>query len=326
MDNTSIKQSILDQIIAHDRIIISRHRLPDGDCTGATKGLQRILQLTFPHKQVLLINSDYSQYLSFLGGEDAPIADEDYHGALVIVLDTGNVGRISNPKYDKGEMLIKIDHHIDATPYGDISWVEDWRSSVCEMIVDFYTTFSDTLRIDNLAATYLYTGMVTDTGRFKYGISAQTLRNAAVLLQQGVEVDRLYAQLGLDDFDYLLFKAYIYRHLKRTPSGVVYIHVTQAMRAKFNLSYEQACNVVGLMDGIRDSLIWLAFIDDDNGAIRVRLRSRFVEVEPLARQFGGGGHACAAGATVHNRTQMRNLIDLADQQLAQYKQTHTDWL
>ena len=74
--NYEIKKQILDKIKEYDKIIISRHIRPDGDCTGSTKGLQGIIKASYPHKQVYLVNSDYSEYMSFLGGEDEQFDDE----------------------------------------------------------------------------------------------------------------------------------------------------------------------------------------------------------------------------------------------------------
>ena len=111
--NYEIKKAILDKIKEYDRIIIFRHKRPDGDATGSTKGLQRILKLTYPEKEILLQNTDFSEYLAFLGGEDAPLADEEYKSALGIVIDTGTKERISNQKFSLCKELIKIDHHIN---------------------------------------------------------------------------------------------------------------------------------------------------------------------------------------------------------------------
>ena len=94
MTNFERKKIILDKIKEYDKIIIFRHFRPDGDAMGSSKGLREILRLTYPEKQILLLNADYSNYLQFLGGEDEPISDEEYLDALAIVLDTGNTKRI----------------------------------------------------------------------------------------------------------------------------------------------------------------------------------------------------------------------------------------
>ena len=187
-----IMKTILQKIKEYNRICIFRHFRPDGDAVGSTKGLQEILRLTYPEKEVYLVNDDFAKYMEFLGPEDEPIADELFAEALGIVIDTATLSRISSPKYSLCKELIKIDHHIDNNPYGDYSWVEEKCSSACEMIVKFYDTFRDELKINSQAATYLYTGMVTDSSRFRYdGVNGDTLRNAAILLDLGIQTDRL---------------------------------------------------------------------------------------------------------------------------------------
>ena len=94
----------------------------------------------------------------------------------------------------------------------------------------------------------------------------------------------------------------------------------------FKLTFEQACACVGYMDSIKDSLIWIAFIEADDGFIRVRLRSRFVTVNEVAEKYNGGGHDCASGATVHSRKEMKALIADADTRLAHYKESNEGWL
>ena len=326
---TEAMRIILQKIKEYDRIMIFRHVRNDGDCVGASKGLKRIIQLTWPEKEVYLIDQDTAQYLEFMGPEDAPVADELYTDALGIVVDTASEARISNKNYKLCKELIKIDHHIPLETYGDLQWVEEDRAAACEMIVDFYNTFRDELKIDSEAATHLYTGLVTDSGRFKYdGVSGDTLRNAAILLDVGVDTQLLYARLYLEAFEYLKFKAYIYEKMQITENGVAYIYVDKAMQEKFNLTLEQASACVGTLDSIRGSICWMVFIDnnDAEGSIRVRLRSRFVHVNSIAEKYRGGGHACACGATVYGEDEMRSLLQDADALVKEYKETHEDWL
>ena len=327
--NREVKKQILDKIKEYDRIMLFRHVRNDGDCVGATKGFKRILQLTFPQKEILLIDSDTAKYLEFLGPEDEAVADEMYADALGIVIDTASEARISNKNYSLCKELIKIDHHIPVENYGDIMWVEEERSSACEMIADFYNTFRDELKIDQEGATYLYTGMVTDSGRFKYeGVTGDTLRCAATLLDVGVDTQTLFARLYLEAFEYLKFKAHIYQRMQITENGVAYIFIDKAMQEEFGLSLEQASACVGNLDSIRGCIVWMALIEnnDEQQSIRVRLRSRFVHINSLAEKYHGGGHACASGATVYSREEMDALLKDADALVKEYKETHEDWL
>ena len=326
-DNFEIKKIILEKIKQYDRIIITRHFRPDGDAIGSTKGLAGILKLSFPQKEVYVLNEDSSQYLAFLGGEDAPIDDEKYADALVIVCDTATTDRISNKKYALGKELSKIDHHIDVKPYGDLSWVDEERSSLCEMIADFWLTFKDELKIDEEAATCIFTGMVTDSGRFKFSsVDGDTMRRAAALLDVGINTEWIYSNLNLDDFDVFKFEAYVYKKMKISKNGVAYIYVDKAMQKKFKLTNEQASNVVSYLDGIKGAIVWLAFIQNASGSIRVRLRSRFVTINALAEKYGGGGHDKASGATVHSKKEMKQMLSDADELVKNYKENNTGWL
>ena len=327
--NINAARDVLETIKKYDKIIIFRHFRPDGDAVGSTKGLGRILQLSFPEKEVILQNCDFSDYLAFLGAEDDMRDDEYYKDALGIVIDTATAARVSNQKFSLCREVIKIDHHIDVEAYGNLNWVEEERSSACELIAAFYYALRDELKIDSEGATYLYTGMVTDSGRFKYeGVTGDTMRCAATLLDVGVDTQTLFARLYLEAFEYLKFKAHIYQRMQITENGVAYIYIDKAMQEEFGLTLEQASACVGNLDSIRGCIVWLALIEngDEDHSIRVRLRSRFVHINPIAEKYHGGGHACASGATVYSLEEMESLLKDADALVKEYKETHEDWL
>lgn len=321
--------AILAKIKAYDRILIFRHVRNDGDCVGASMGLRDILRASFPKKEIYVIDSERSEFLAFLGQCDPEIPDAQYAEALGIVVDTGNTKRISNPKFALCKEIVKIDHHIPVEDYGVINWVEEEVSSACELIVKFYDTFRNELQLPKSAARFLYTGMVTDTGRFKYdSVNGDTLRRAAILLDAGVDTENIFSNLYLEEFDHLKFKAHVYKSMKITENGVAWIYVSRAMQEKFGLNMESASSVVGMLDTIKGSLCWLAFIEsgDGDGSIRVRLRSRYMTINTLAEQYRGGGHACAAGATVYNRREVNALVRKADAMTKEYKESHEGWL
>lgn len=325
--NQNVKEIILQKIEQYDKIVISRHLRPDGDAYGSTKGLAALLKNTYPNKKIYVVNEDYSDYLAFLGEEDR-LAAEEYADALCIVIDTGTQDRISNRNYALAKELVKIDHHIDDKPYGDVSWVEDFRSSACEMIADFWYTFKDKLKMTKEAATYVYCGMVTDSGRFQYeGVTGETLRLAGALLDYDIDLPWLYANLYVDDFEQFKLKAYVYEHVQRTKNGVASIYIGSDVRKKFGLTLEQASAVIGDLSKIKGCPIWLAFIENEKDeSIRVRLRSRYVGVKTLANRYNGGGHEMASGATVYSQEEMRRLIEDADEILKEYKDKHGELL
>ncbi len=330
MDNKNfeIKKQILDKIKEYDRIIIGRHFRPDGDAVGSTMGFATILRESFPKKEVFVVNEDYSDYVAFLDDDKTVLADEAYADALFVAIDTGTADRLSNKKYVLAKEIVKIDHHVDNIPYGDLFWVEDWRSSACEMIVDFALTFKDELKMTKRAAECLFTGIATDSGRFRFSsTSGETMRLAGYLLDFGLDLETIYSNLYLEEFDYFKFQAYIFGQMKVTENGVAYIVVTREMQKEWNLSNEEASNVISLLNSIKGSIIWLAFIENPfDEEVRVRLRSRFVTINKLAEKYGGGGHECAAGATVHSPEELQCLIDDADALSGEYKANNTGWM
>ena len=322
-----LMSAVLEKIKEYDRIFIFRHIRPDGDCVGSSKGLCEILRLSFPEKEVRVVDWQKCDYLAFLDIEEESVDDSLYADALAVVVDTATSERISNQKYKLCREIVKIDHHIPVENYGSINWVEEHSSSTCEMISRFYLEFKDQLKINERAATLIYTGMVTDSGRFRFrSVSGDTMRAAGAMLEVGINTDRLYANLYIDDFDQLRFKAHVYNKMKITENGVAYIHVTSKMQERFALTAEKASASVSYMDSIRDSLIWIAFIDNSDGTIRVRLRSRFVTINEIAEKYRGGGHACASGATLLKKSEIRKLLAEADERLKNYKENNEGWI
>ena len=324
---TEAMQTICNLIKAYDKILIFRHFRPDGDAVGSTKGLAEILRLTYPEKRILLQNADFSDYLSFLGGEDDLLPDEEYADALGIVIDTATAERVSNQTFKLCREIVKIDHHIPVDAYGTHEWVEEHRSSASEMIAALYEEMKDEWMINLEAATYIYTGMVTDSGRFRFrSVSGDTMRLAGMLLEMGIDTESLYANLYLREFHTFKFESYVHEKMKISENGVASIYLTEKAQKKFSLSREDASASISYMDSIKNCLIWIALIENGDGTIRVRLRSRFVTINQLAERYHGGGHACASGATVYSRKEANALLREADAILKEYKETHTGWL
>lgn len=327
METNELKQIIFNKIKEYNNIIIVRHIRPDGDCVGATLGLKYILQESFPNKKIKVYANDYADYLEFLGSEDKDETPEAYVDALIIALDVSVSDRISNSYFKTGKEIIKIDHHIETDPYGDINWVDDTRASCCEMIVELYDTFKNELVLPLNAAQALYTGIVTDSGRFKFSsVKGDTLRYAALLIDRGVDIERISANLYLKEFNVYKLQGEMLKKAKITKNGVVYIYVTEDIQKKYNLSLNDASSMISIIESIKGSIIWLAFIDNPDKTIRVRLRSRFMTVNQIAEKYHGGGHDRASGATVYSKEEMKRLIKDADKEIKKYKESHNDWL
>ena len=98
------------------------------------------------------------------------------------------------------------------------------------------------------------------------------------------------------------------------------------MQRKFKLTNEQASEAISFLKGIKGCIAQLAFIDMPDGSIRVRLRSRFMPINPLAEKYNGGGHAFTCGATVHSLDEINAVVADADKMVADYKANNKGWM
>ena len=326
-------KDIYEKIKEFDNIIIHRHKRPDGDCIGSQIGLKYIIKESFPEKNVYSTGKDVPDYLkSMIEIDEVP--DELYKDALVIVVDTATQDRISDDRWKNGKFIIKIDHHDDSPEYADINYIDPTAPACAQIIVRMVRELDGLLKLNQKAAKYLYYGFVTDTGRFMYrGVSSETLENAGMLLKENVDIEEIYDSLYIKKIEELRLEGHLYKNYKLTPNGVIYYHFTKKDLKKFNVSIEDASNMVNKLSGIEGSLIWVAFIDQtehlfhhegitpkqEKNEVRCRIRSRHVQVNDIATRFRGGGHLQAAGATVYSKKEMNDILQELDQRLAEYK-------
>lgn len=112
-----------------------------------------------------------------------------------------------------------------------------------------------------------------------------------MLMDMGIDLERLYANLYLSEYEELKYHSFVLNKMRLTKNGVAHFYISLDAQKKFGLTAEQACEAVSYLGGLKGSIIWLAFIENADGTVRVRLRSRFVTVNKLAEKYGGGGHA-----------------------------------
>mgnify|MGYP000863000882 FL=1 len=302
-------QRILNKIKAYHTIIIHGHKRPDGDCYGAQFGLKNIITSSFPDKKVYVVG-ETSDFVDFIGKMDQ-IPDETYQGALSIVVDTAVKDRISDQRYTLGQEVIKIDHHIPVDNYGDLRWVDTTFPSCAQMITYFFYKFKNELKLTEEGAIALYTGIVTDTGRFRFrGVSKLTHQLAGLLIEKGVDVEYIDQMLSQESLEMIALKGYVYSNFV-TAKGFVYIKMTRDVIEKYNVTDEQAASNVGLIGGIEGYPVWALFMEYPN-EIRIRLRSNGPTIDKLANQYGGGGHAKAAGCKLESWEQLPQFVKDAE--------------
>ena len=115
-------------------------------------------------------------------------------------------------------------------------------------------------------------------------------------------------------------------HIKITENGVAYVYITNKIKKKYKLSMDDASSLISMIDSIKGSIIWVAFIDNDDKTTRVSLRSRFAEINKIAEKYRGGGHAQASGAVLHHKKEIKEILADLDQEIKNYKENNQDWL
>ena len=300
-------KEILKTIEAYERILIHGHIRPDGDCYGSQFGLAEIIKENYPEKDVHVVG-DTSDFVSFLGTpEKATITDEMYNGALAIVVDCGSADRVSDQRYQTADKVIKIDHHIAQIHYGDIVYVEEESPACCQIITRFAKEMG--LKINEKAAFALYTGLVTDTGRFRFrGVDSATFDVASELMKHNVDVELLDNKLSIETMNVIKYKGYVLANACFTDCGVVYVKVTRDVVNQFGLTDEEAASQVGLLGTVEGYPVYLLFMEYPT-EIRIRLRSRGPRVDKLANMYGGGGHEKAAGAHLDSWEDLPRFIE-----------------
>lgn len=313
-------EHILKKIKEFDTIIIHGHYRPDGDCIGSQYGLMHIIKATYPNKNVI-VTGEISDFVSFIG---APTLLEDeslFENALSICVDCATSERLSDTRYDKAKYSIKIDHHIDVEKYGDYQYVDTTAPACAQIITEFYLKFKDELVMTKDAATALYVGISTDTGRFKFdSVNSRTFMAAAALVDFGVDLGYIDNQLSVETLQTLKLKGYCLSNFKMTENGFAYIIMKRDTINEFGVSDEDAAAQVSTISTIEGCPVWAIFMEYPT-EIRIRLRSRGPVINLLAEEYGGGGHAKASGARLNDWTQLDEFVNNADKLVKKYKES-----
>jgi len=311
-------EHILKKIKEYNRIIIHKHIRPDGDCYGAGFGLKAIIQESFPEKEVYVVG-DVAEYVKFIGDVDT-ISDDLFKGALSIVVDTAGASRVADQRFNLAEYVIKIDHHIPVEDFGDYQYVDTTRAATAQMILEFYLKFKDELKFNMTAAKALYTGIVTDTGRFKYrSVTSDTFKAVAFLIDFGLDFTEILGKLDIRSENLMKLQGYVLQNFEKTPNGVAYIKMKPEIIEKFGVSLEEASSLVNELSTLEDCPVWMLFAEYENNFVRGRLRSRAPAIDKLANKYNGGGHKLACGANLGEWEIVEELLKDADELVLNYK-------
>ncbi|WP_428218362.1 DHH family phosphoesterase [Enterococcus faecium] len=319
----TVQQEIVDTIKKYDKIIIHRHLRPDPDALGSQVGLAELLRESFPEKEIRQVGETI-EGLRFLA-EMQEVEDVFYQGALVIVTDTANSPRISDQRYQLAEKLIKIDHHPNDDPYGDLVWVNTKASSCSEMIAEFALMFPESLKMNVKAARLLYAGIVGDTGRFLYpSTTSRTLEIASILRNYPFDASALNREIEQMPMKVAKLSGYLYQNIQVDENGAGRIILPQEILDKYGIDDSETASIVSLPGVIDEVLAWGIFVQQPSGDYRVRLRSKGPIINELAKRHHGGGHPLASGANAKDLAEVEEIYKEIQDICQSYKSRKTE--
>ncbi len=313
----NIKNKIYDLIQSYETIIIHRHQRPDMDAIGSQYGLYLTIRENYPNKKVYVVGD--SNDMTYLASMDN-IKDDVYKNSLAIITDVSVTRMISDNRYLLAKERVIIDHHQNDTDVENVSvfYKDPTFASAAEMIIDFIQEFK--LRVTPEAATYLFGGMVTDTGRFMYlNNASKTFELAAYITRFNPGIQDFYDYIYTEPLQKRLTKN-LFSNFEITQNNVAYRKNDAELIAKSGLEFQAISRgMVNQMAGIKEIPIWANFTEDvENNVIVGEFRARGITIVDIAKKYGGGGHNLACGASLKNWDEVDEILQDLDERAQEY--------
>lgn len=289
---------IFDEIKIANKILLLAHENPDGDAIGSLMAMYHMLKDL--GKNVFVVVPEIPPAFLYLNGIDKVLSKTDDTFDLGIVVDCANIERIGqiNNEFSNCKKTIVIDHHISNSRYGDINYVEELTASCTQVLYYLFKKWN--INITNDIGEAIITGCLTDTSGFRNNnVDKNTFMMAAELMDIGIDINKIYylAVSKKSMAQYLLMKMTLDR-----------LEMFEDGKIAFSYISEEDFSNVGALPGDHEGLVDLGrniggvevsiFMREDDG-YRISFRSNGnIDVNEIAKKFGGGGHKMAAGAKI----------------------------
>ena len=289
-------------------VLIMTHQRPDGDALGSTFGMREFLRDNGIAANILIPGTIPQRYKTLFHdfiGRVFPTELDDYD--LFLALDCANPERLGCGTEITVDDLrqrdfLCIDHHTGNSLEAGVSWISGESGSTCQMVMELIDYLNQPINADG--ATYLLTGMMTDTGCFCFSnTNGNSLRAAALAADHGADVERIANTVFFSKpLKQLKFEAdMVENHLRLACDGqFAYACITEELLQKYDFDLREDEGLIDIPRG-RDGVVIAMLCHRRADGWRVSLRSKDSRypVRPVALQFGGGGHEMAAGCTVN---------------------------
>lgn len=314
-------QVAIDAIKKYDNIVIFHHIRPDGDCLGSQAGLAELIKTNFPDKKVFKVGDAQGSF-PFMNFEFDKIENVDFTNSLGIVVDASSGDRIECAELlyeNKTTAKLRIDHHPnDSDIKYDYLWVDEYYAAAAEMIAKI--AYEGKMKVTKEAASYIYLGINTDSGRFLYPeTSARTHELVAFLMKEAnFHPKEILREMSKRTSKQIKFIGNILSGFKKD-GRVLYYEITQDVLDKFGYNSFEAAQFVNEIGNIEDNSCWALFVQLEDGNVRGRLRSNGPLVNKVARLYNGGGHDNAAGITLSSWDQVSDVLKNLNEEIVRFE-------
>lgn len=289
-------------------ITIYRHEHPDCDAYGSAFGLREWIRDNWPGKKVCVLGKETCSQGRFPVLDEAD--DDTVASSLAIVCDTANTKRIDDKRALTAQYVIKIDHHPNNEPYGDLMLVNEHAAAACEVLTEYFRSQPEK-KVSLTTAEYLYQGLLTDTLNFSTSnTSASTLECASFLASKGVRIPELNRELFDRTLQEFRFRSYLCSRVQMADPHVAYVILREDELREWGISAGEARPFVSELGHVKDFEVWAVFTEETAGRFAGSLRAKTAAVNEVAAKYGGGGHKVAAGVKNLTEETMQHVIDL----------------
>ena len=301
----------------YKKIAIFRHIMPDFDALGTQMGLYYFLKENFPEKDIKVLGDNHVTFTPRLFPEMDKISDSWFNEPfLAIIVDVSNKSIIADPRFEKAECIVKVDHHPNVEEFAKYNIVDTSMAAASELLVSILLNFKHKYTLGKDSATNFYIGIVGDSGRIQYSsTSAHTFAIASELISRKISLNEIYAKMYVKQIDDLAVTAYILNNYKISPKGVAYYVLDSKIQKELKITTERGKENVNLFSNITGINIWCSITQDEDPkepCWRISIRSRDYVINGVATEFGGGGHAQASGAKIATLAELPKFIDALD--------------
>lgn len=296
---------------AKPRVVVTMHRGPDGDAIGSSLGLYHLL-MQMGIESTVIAPDAYPNFLQWLPANDQILVYESQkEGAqkaidacdLIFCLDFNAPSRLADLEKSvtgAGKPIVVIDHHQEPADFASYYYVDDTACSTAQMVYRLAESLNVIHLINHDAALCLYTGLVTDTGSFRFpSVTPEVMRMAARLMETGIDHSRIYYEIfDSNSEDQLRLRGYAIsdKLVVISELNTAYISLTQEELQRFNFRKGDTEGLVNVALGVK-GVHFAAFFSESDGMVKISFRSHgSFDVNQFARRyFDGGGHKNAAG-------------------------------